>query len=345
MIHNNAFDKTSESIKEFVNVDGYINNKLPEYDVWKVLNGLLNVEVIDVELGITEIPPQSLNKSKIILINLTNFTIKTPNHIRIKKLAFNYMDNLRNLNIKSKIDKIENEAFAFKNLSEKLIISFFEEINGDSFDTNSFIGVQRPVQINFESGLNYLPELPFKTTLNNKNNLIKINRINCFECKNYWIIKIGEQIQEANCTENEKITLFSPHMESWFLSNCKEGKNNLLNISLIIGGCILFALILLISSVIYIKKKRKRAENLDTIHRVGKSNFYDGIENEYQKGKIQDEEMIEILKSANLLISKEKIEILFEVGRGCFGCVNKGILRNSPDQNITVAIKTINKGI
>ena len=57
------------------------------------------------------------------------------------------------------------------------------------------------------------------------------------------------------------------------------------------------------------------------------------------------EKMIEILKSENLLISKEKIEILFEVGRGCFGHVNKGILRNSPDQNITVAIKTMRKGM
>ena len=52
---------------------------------------------------------------------------------------------------------------------------------------------------------------------------------------------------------------------------------------------------------------------------------------------------IKILKRVNLFISNEKIEILFEVGRGCFVCINKGILRNSPDQNITVAIKTVNK--
>ena len=125
LIHNNAFNKTSELIEKFVNIDGYINNELPEYDVWKVLNGLINVEVINVELNITEIPSQSLNKSKGTHLNLTSFTIKTPNRIRIKKLAFNYMDNLRYLNIKSKIGKIEGEAFAFNNLSEKLTISFF----------------------------------------------------------------------------------------------------------------------------------------------------------------------------------------------------------------------------
>ena len=37
----------------------YVNHSPAEYDVWKVLNSLVNVKEIDLQLDVTEIPTQA----------------------------------------------------------------------------------------------------------------------------------------------------------------------------------------------------------------------------------------------------------------------------------------------
>ena len=347
LIHNNAFSKSAKMIKEFVNLDGYINHEPPEYDIWKILSGLVNIENINVYLNITEIPLHAFNE---IQMNLTNITITTPNYIRIKMMAFCHLDNLRYLNFKSKIYKIESEAFEFRrNSFEKLFISFFDEINGDAFDINSFEAIQRPVEVIFESGINYLPKSSFKAFLNNQYNRVKVNGIDCYECQNSWIIKLNKEKQtDIKCSHNKELTMFSDNIKNW-LSNCERINQSFydtLKYPIFIFGFISFGLLLLFGTL-YIRKKRKTRAltTFDLENTMNRTNYLDGNENENPQDKFEDEYLTEILKSENLLIQREKIEILFQIGRGSFGYVNKAILKICPDEYITVAIKTVSKGI
>ena len=88
-----------------------INHEPPEYHVWNILRGLVNVENVNFESNITEIPSEafiSLNERQ---TRLTKIKIKTPNYLTIKKRAFDHLDHLKIVNFISKIDNIENEAF------------------------------------------------------------------------------------------------------------------------------------------------------------------------------------------------------------------------------------------
>lgn len=57
-MHNNAFGEASKTIKE-IYLNGYVNHKPPEYDVWKALSSLVNVEKIYVDLNVEIIPSQA----------------------------------------------------------------------------------------------------------------------------------------------------------------------------------------------------------------------------------------------------------------------------------------------
>ena len=348
MINNKAFGKAAETIKEFIILDGFINYEPLEYNIWKALSSLVNVENINVQLNITEIPSHAFDGNQ---INLTNITIKTPNQITIKKTSFYYyyLDNLRYLNFKSKIDKIESRAIDFsKNLSDKLYISFWDKIDGKVFDENSFEGLKRPIEISFESEINYLPKTSFKTILDNKINMIKVNKINCSECENYWMIQMNkdDQIVSVKCIQNEKLNLFSPDIKDWFLSNCAP-KNESIFSQIFIGlisFCSTLLLILLLWIVYITKKKRNKQMSQSATYNSEECSSQNNLsdENEYPNQEI-NENIIKTLKSTNLLILREKIQILFEVGCGSFGCVHEGILRNSNDEDVRVAIKTISK--
>ena len=79
--------------------------------------------------------------------------------------------------------------------------------------------------------------------------------------------------------------MFSPYIKSWLLLNCIE-EDDLLKKSLIIGGCILFGLILFITSIIYIKNKQQRAQKLARTHPQDKNISLGENENGNLKEKI-----------------------------------------------------------
>lgn len=109
-----------------------------------------------------------------------------------------------------------------KSSSKQLNITFYE-FEGDTFDSDSFKGLHRPVDIKLDSDVvDYVPESSFKAILDNQNNITVIPYINCFDCRNYWLIKDGraKQVFGANCRHHHSITLFHPENQYVFNEYC-----------------------------------------------------------------------------------------------------------------------------
>ena len=142
-------------------------------------------------------------------------------------MAFFHLENLNHLHFHSDIAKVESQAFAMnKNSSEKLRINFRHDFDGDAFQPSSFEGIQRSVQINFYQFVNYIPELWFKTILDNQNNNLYFSPysgINCDDCQNVWMIKDkkDKQVVDAKCNHDFSLTLFDLEVQNDLLSKCK----------------------------------------------------------------------------------------------------------------------------
>ena len=144
-------------------------------------------------------------------------------------MAFYNLENLTRIQFfHPEIRKIENQAFSFnKKLSQKLTIEFFFCImNGSSFDTGSFDGIKRPTQILFQrSNISFIPESSFKSVLNHENSNVRFeySYLNCFDCKNHWMIRDqkDKQVNNEKCNHNTNSTLFSPQIRLKFNTNCK----------------------------------------------------------------------------------------------------------------------------
>ena len=214
---NNPFGKAAQTIKH-LNLILHINHQPPKNDVWKLLNTLVNVERIQIDLNITEIPSKALN-----LRNLNSIQIRTQNSITIKRNSFYNVDHLKELRFRSQINKVENEAFASKSSSVKLEIKF-DDVVSNAFQSDSFKGLQRPVQIRFNS-LQHLPESSFKIILDNQNQ-IRVDEINCKDCRNHWLIEDQRdgQVSGVNCNKNG-LKLFDNKSKSFLNRVCLKGEN------------------------------------------------------------------------------------------------------------------------
>ena len=237
LISNNAFGKAAQTIKLFV--AKRFNHQPPLYDVWKVLNSLVNVETLGLKMFITEIPSQAFMPLKGKQSKLKLVSFESHNSLTIKKMAFSNLDNLNNLHFETDFDKVESEAFAINNgSSEKLTITFAFPINGHVFQQKSFVGLQRSVEIRFSGNVNYIPESSFKTILDNPNNNLTFRSrsisanctINCFDCKNVWMIRDqkDKQVIHAKCNHNNSLTLFHSQVQHDLLRKCQT--NFILNL-------------------------------------------------------------------------------------------------------------------
>ena len=256
LIHQNAFGKSSQTIKDLEIWGNEVNHSPPEYHVWKMLSSLENVIKITITLNITEIPSYAFGKQS----NLKKLVIRGSNELTIKNKAFYHLDNLTHLTIGLHLDaytrhyrfqqlqyrklqylkKIQNGAFAFEKPSDhKLNIMFVRcKFDDESFEPGSFDGIQRPVQLKLlDSSITYLPETMLKLFLNNSNNTITFDNslVNCSDCRNLWLFKENphenqyDQLKNVECmderdsklfSENSKLTLFSLETELYFKSNC-----------------------------------------------------------------------------------------------------------------------------
>ena len=227
LISNNAFGNTSSVIKN-ISIYDPVNDLPPNYDIWKVMSRLTNVQKIDVNLNVNEIPTQAFGG----LLKLTELIISSYNNITIKSNAFKNLDNLRHLILHTAIKSVEDVAFAFDNKSsQKMAIIFWSTYLG-SLSSTAFSGIQRPFNIGFMNMIIYqLPEQTFKSVLDNKNNIVLIDSaINCTNCLNYWMTRDDrdKQVINAYCTgdESRTNTLFSFKIKSHLKSRCKSGSGS-----------------------------------------------------------------------------------------------------------------------
>lgn len=256
LIHQNAFGKSSQTIKDLEIWGNQVNHSPPEYHVWKMLSSLENVIKITITLNITEIPSYAFGKQS----NLRQLAIRGSNQLTIRNEAFYYLDNLTHLTIGLHSDaytkyykfqqlqyrklrhlkKIQNGAFAFQSPSnQKLNIMFVRcKFDNESFEPGLFDGIQRPVQLKLlDSFITYLPETVLKSFLNHSNNTIIFDNssVNCSDCRNLWLFKENphenqyDQLKNVECTderdpklfnENSKLTLFSLETELYLKLNC-----------------------------------------------------------------------------------------------------------------------------
>lgn len=252
-IHNNAFGKTAKKIKTIKLDYGFVNHRPPHYDIWKVFNGLSNVQVIKVDLNITEIP-----QSFAALEHLNTFKINTPNKITIKKQAFYNFDSLSSLKLTSKIKKIEERAFAMKKKSKNSLEIRFSagKLNGTEFHLGSFDGIQRPIQITFhESKITFLDKAIFKSVLDDPDSRIIFDDslINCTHCKNQWLIRDtnNKQVQNAKCVHDKHLTLFSSEINNFHTKNCLKYVNINLGINSVASQHLVIFLIIITFCINY----------------------------------------------------------------------------------------------
>ena len=131
---------------------GNVNHQPPEYNVWKFLSGLVNLEDISIDLNITEIPSYAFIPLNGAQHKLQTIRFYTPNEITIQNKAFYHLDHLKVITFYSQIQRIQNQAFAFKQKSNKSNDSFkiiFQHIHLDQtvFEPGSFDGIKRPTNV------------------------------------------------------------------------------------------------------------------------------------------------------------------------------------------------------
>lgn len=227
LIHNNAFGRAKDTINIFEN-SFFINHQPPDYHIWNVLGTLTNIQKINIQLNVTQIPSRVFKRQ----FKLWKIAIQTPNQVTIKSKAFYHVDHLRYLKFQSAIQNIEIQAFAFqKESNQEIRIQFYRcNFSHHSFQVNSFDGIQRPVQIEFvKSNISFIPKSSFHSVLNDTNNYIQLEHsfTNCFDCKNYWLIKDGkeEQVSGAKCMHNNELMLFSHEIKSHLEFRCDLSKS------------------------------------------------------------------------------------------------------------------------
>ena len=161
---------------------------------------------------------------------LQRIRLYSPNEITIQNAAFYNLNNLKVITFYSKIKRIQNEAFAFKEKSSDSFKIIFKRMNLDEtvFESGSFDGIQRPTDISFSyTNLTFLPEMAFKSFLDNDNNNVSFTDqgyINCLDCRNEWLFRDAKdkQVLDAKCIQNQYGDyLFSPEIRFIFKSRCK----------------------------------------------------------------------------------------------------------------------------
>lgn len=226
-IGSNVFSKSANKITTFNCFDCSLQHQSPKYDFKTIFSQMNQLYTLELGLNVTEIPTGTFGTS----VNKTDF-----NRIRIeskgltiKSGAFQNLKNLQSIRFyHTKIDQIQKEAFKFINTNNLLTVHFTAcTLTNQSFQDGSFDGMLRSL-INFDSvEISNLPEEAFKSFLENGNSIHLSNGfyglINCFDCKNYWLIeqKKENQIYNVHCYHDVRKTLFDEEIKNKLSQQCK----------------------------------------------------------------------------------------------------------------------------
>lgn len=239
-IHEKAFGKTASTIKNFT-TNNLINTNSSNYHLWKAIQSLINLQFIKIDMSTDQIPTQAFSSKNLSEIQFRSDTFHEK--ITIRKNAFYNLENLTllKLNLLCYNNLIEKEAFSSSKRSSKRLDITFEGTfwtKPVEFSSGSFNGIQRPITIHFNNEhLKIIPEDVFGFILNDTNNNIIFENspssIDCENCSNYWMIRDGKdnQISNAICKNNIKMTLFSKETKSNLKAKCtgSSGGENSIN--------------------------------------------------------------------------------------------------------------------
>lgn len=228
-ISNNAFGKAASTIQIFSPY--LINHYTPDYNVWKVLSGLTNLNYMWVYINVTEIPSQAFLPINGLQSKLQSITFRGEgNSLAIRKMAFYNLPNLNRILFQDlDLIHIESWAFASHRHSSELFFIIFHNCsfhNGSAFKIGSFDGIQRPLSIEFYYQISHFPESTFKSVLDNPLNKIYIYaaHIDCSDCRNYWLIRDRKENQiqyVVYCLNTNGLDLFSDQVKYDLTYKCE----------------------------------------------------------------------------------------------------------------------------
>ena len=238
-IATKALGKTASTITTFYCRRCGIQNSSPNYDIWKMINQLSKLKLLSIGLDVSEIPSNAIAQTNQSL-EYINFHdgFDSGKNVTIKSGALKSSNKLMSINFfNMNIKRIEREAFKLSNHSKFVDILFSSSnINGDSFESGAFDGIERPVYIAFQGvNMSYIPQSAFNKVLNHTQNFIVLKAsflqksyIDCEDCRNEWLInqKKKEQVLNTLCKADPDKRLFDKEIVYRLKTKCKKTNHN-----------------------------------------------------------------------------------------------------------------------
>ena len=210
-IGSNVFNKTADKIKTFICADCPLEHQPPKYNLQTIFNQMSQLILLSIELNI----PDEIVLNSILPngkhSNLEQIHIKA-HELTIKSGAFQPFEKLNFIIFEAVINVIEKDAFKLDSKLKSYLDSNDEtfhinfnscKFTNGSLQNGSFDEIQKPIEIAFNSmNVSSLPEEAFKFVLNNEKNIINFetSKIDCSDCKNYWLIKGKAACQNSLCS-------------------------------------------------------------------------------------------------------------------------------------------------
>jgi hypothetical protein len=223
LISTDAFTATNLVTKIFHIFETPVENSAPNHDLFHALSLMINIETIVLDqTAIKEIPANAFrslngeqNKLKTLLIRY-GVLKSVGNH------AFSHLNSLTTLALNDNhIDSIQANAFSFQKVSNEPIIIFLDKnnLNGSSFEFNTFSSIGRPATIEFDWKNNDHKNNPIKFVdkkiflpffeLNSGNNLrFGDIELDCDDCRSFWLKhefegKFNNRIDYLTCSNGK----------------------------------------------------------------------------------------------------------------------------------------------
>ena len=172
-IHWNAFGKQTEKIKIFTawnNLPILRSERNTDYDLFKLINSLVNCDVIATKSFENEVKPIKLSKLKKLAIDGLYSTVKITS---ICDFAFYECDQIEEIQLtNNNISYISEKSFCIKNNGNgyqnmNLVIDLSSnKLNENSFAMNSLVNFKRPAKLILrDNNMSYLPDKLYKSFL------------------------------------------------------------------------------------------------------------------------------------------------------------------------------------
>lgn len=247
-IRYDAFGKSAFTITKFSCLSCQLQSFSPQMlvdDVWKTLSTLVQVKSLSIGLNVNQIPTyaiEPIDKRESKLEKLIFY--QRNKNVTIERLAFGNLKNLKEIHFElMNIIKFKRSSLSHRSANLKII---FKQMNldGDSFEKETFNGNKGSLDITFySSNITYLPESSFKSLLMDRRNTVEFYNkrseinfidgiqtnfiesfIDCENCGNVWLITNSKQNQVINafCKHNPSLKLFDTENYLKLFKICKS---------------------------------------------------------------------------------------------------------------------------